>query len=238
MTQVNTKNVGLFLVLPAPLNPIGAFDAESFKTKFRSLVDENAGIQFVAVDLSGLDFVYSDAYNAFMQVHQELSNRDGLFAVLADKESLANSLKKVGLERFIRIFRSKEDMAAYVRVNAPKLTRDPPKTGLDPNLQAQIASVIAPAQGTRKVPAKSKPAPAVKPKITNKAPLVEKKPVAEKKPLVNNAPLLNKNPLVDDDDSFMGKNPLVDEEPSSKGTVVAAIVLLLLAIAAVAYFVM
>lgn len=250
MTQVNTKNVGLFLVLPAPLNPIGAFDAESFKNQFRSLVDENEEIQFVAVDLSGLDFVYSDAYNAFMQVHQELSNRNGLFAVLADKESLANSLKKVGLERFIRIFRSHEDMAAYVRMDAPKLTRNPPKTGRDSNLKAQIASVIAPAQETKAVPAKPKPAPAVEPKVTNNAPLadrapvvekkpvVESSPVAEKKPPVNNAPLLNKNPLVDDDDSFMGKNPLVDEEPSSKGTVVAAIVLLLLAIAAVAYFFM
>ena len=139
MTQVNIKNIGSFLVLPAPLNPIGAFDAETFKASFRSLVDANAEALYIAVDLSGLDFVYSDAYNAFMQCHQELSNKNGLFAVLADMDSLASSLRKVGLERFIRIFSKEEDMAAYVPVNASKISKTPPKNETDlksPNIPA------------------------------------------------------------------------------------------------------
>jgi anti-anti-sigma regulatory factor len=97
--MAESKNVGLFLVLPAPLNPIGAFDAETFKARFRDVMEERADAKFIGVDLSGIDFVYSDAYNAFMQFHQELSKRNGTFAVLADRESLAKSLKKVGLER-------------------------------------------------------------------------------------------------------------------------------------------
>ena len=139
MTQENIKNIGSFLVLPAPLNPIGAFDAETFKASFRSLVDANAEALYIAVDLSGLDFVYSDAYNAFMQCHQELSNKNGLFAVLADMDSLASSLRKVGLERFIRIFSKEEDMAAYVPVNASKISKTPPKNETDlksPNIPA------------------------------------------------------------------------------------------------------
>lgn len=115
--MTESKNVGLFLLLPAPLNPIGAFDAESFKAIFRTAMAENAEVKFIGVDLSGIDFVYSDAYNAFMQFHQELSKRNGTFAVLADKESLAKSLRKVGLERFIRIFMSADEMAAYVPVS-------------------------------------------------------------------------------------------------------------------------
>ena len=209
MTQANTKNIGPFLVLPAPLNPIGAFDAETFKASFRSLVDSNADIQFVAVDLSGLDFVYSDAYNAFMQFHQELSNKGGLFAVLADKESLANSLKKVGLERFIRIFSNEEDMAAYVPVNASKISMTPPKNETDlksPNIPAA-------------------------PKTEAAAPAAPVAPVAEKVPETPAVP--EKKP------EFQGldKNPLEDESSSSGGCVFVVVVLLI-AIAVVAYFFM
>lgn len=112
MKQVDTKNVGQFIVLKAPLNPIGAFDAETFKSGFRSVVEANAEAKFVGVDLTGIEFVYSDAYNAFMQLQQELSSKGGTFAVIADKESLVNSLKKVGLDQYIQIYSSEESMVA------------------------------------------------------------------------------------------------------------------------------
>ena len=115
--MADSKSVGLFLLLPAPLNPIGAFDAETFKASFRDVLAANADAKFIGVDLTGIDFVYSDAYNAFMQFHQELSKRNGTFAVLADRESLARSLRKVGLERFIRIFVSADEMASFLPVD-------------------------------------------------------------------------------------------------------------------------
>ena len=195
--MTETKNVGLFLVLPAPLNPIGAFDAETFKANFRSLMTEKADAKFIGVDLSGLDFVYSDAYNAFLQFHQELSKRNGTFAVLADRESLARSLKKVGLERFIRIFMSEADMAAYPRVEqgvAP--AEEPAKAAVEP---AKTAAVEKPADAILQ----ASPAPQA--------------PVAPK---------------------IMDTNPLVDETSSSKGTLVAVLVLLLILIAVVSYLVL
>ena len=209
MTQENIKNIGSFLVLPAPLNPIGAFDAEAFKASFRSLVDANAEALYIAVDLSGLDFVYSDAYNAFMQCHQELSNKNGLFAVLADMESLASSLRKVGLERFIRIFSKEEDMAAYVPVNASKISKTPPKNETDlksPNIPAAATTDAA-------------------------APAASEAPVAETATATPAAP--EKKP------EFHGldKNPLEDESSSSGGCVFVVVVLLI-AIAVAAYFFM
>ena len=218
MKQVNTKSVGLFVLLPAPLNPIGAFDAESFKADYRSVVESNADAKFIGVDLSGLDFVYSDAYNAFMQIHQELSSRNGAFAVLADKESLANSLKKVGLERFIRIFMSEESMAAYQPVDAPKLTINPPKNETAPSDHA---------------PAASEPEKVAETVVETVA-----KPVAEKptEPVVEKpaepAPQNTLEPRI------LETNPLVDETPSSKGAVVVVIILILIAVVAVSYFVL
>lgn len=209
MTQENIKNIGSFLVLPAPLNPIGAFDAEAFKASFRSLVDANAEALYIAVDLSGLDFVYSDAYNAFMQCHQELSNKNGLFAVLADMESLASSLRKVGLERFIRIFSKEEDMAAYVPVNASKISKTPPKNETDlksPNIPAAATTdAAAPAASEAPVAETASATPAA----------------SEKKPEFHG---LDKNPL--------------EDESSSSGGCVFVVVVLLIVIAVAAYIFM
>lgn len=180
MTQIYTKNVGLFLVLPAPLNPIGAFDAERFKSNFRTIMSHDAGFKFIAVDLSGLDFVYSDAYNAFMQCHQELSNKNGAFAVLADKESLLNSLKKVGLERFIRIFMSESDMAAFTPIDTSKdaapstaapAVANPPKKD-PPTARVAVVERIDPSAYETPV---EKPAPE-KPKVLDKNPLEDEEP--------------------------------------------------------------
>lgn len=196
-------------MLPAPLNPIGAFDAEAFKASFRSLVDANAEALYIAVDLSGLDFVYSDAYNAFMQCHQELSNKNGLFAVLADMDSLASSLRKVGLERFIRIFSREEDMAAYVPVNASKISITPPKNETDlksPNIPVEATTSMA-------VPA------APEAPVTETAPAMPAAP--EKKPEFHG---LDKNPL--------------EDESSSSGGCAFVVVVLLIAIAVAAYFFM
>lgn len=196
--MTESKNVGLFLLLPAPLNPIGAFDAESFKAIFRTAMAENDEVKFIGVDLSGIDFVYSDAYNAFMQFHQELSKRNGTFAVLADKESLAKSLRKVGLERFIRIFMSADEMAAYV----PVVPEPAPAA-----VEAPVASQPAPAPASVSV---SEPAP--------EAPVVPQPQPPEPK--------------------ILDSNPLVDEAPSSKGTLIAVVVLLLIAAAVVSYLVL
>ena len=204
--MTESKNVGLFLLLPAPLNPIGAFDAESFKAIFRTAMAENDEVKFIGVDLSGIDFVYSDAYNAFMQFHQELSKRNGTFAVLADKESLAKSLRKVGLERFIRIFMSADEMAAY----APVVPESAPvsETPVAPAaVEAPVASQPAPAPASVPV---SKPAP--------EAPVVPQPQPPEPK--------------------ILDSNPLVDEAPSSKGTLIAVVVLLLIAAAVVSYLVL
>ena len=177
MTQINTKSVGLFLVLPAPLNPIGAFDAERCKSNFRTIMDHDSGFRFVAVDLSGLDFVYSDAYNAFMQCHQELSNKNGAFAVLADRESLSNSLKKVGLERFIRIFMSETDMAAFAPIEVPKDTNPSKPVSKDPPT-ARVAVVEKIDPSAYEKPVEEKPAP-VEPKVLDKNPLEDEEPASK-----------------------------------------------------------
>ncbi len=109
----NYREVGNFDLLSAPLNPIGAFDAEQFKKDVRELLAEKEDEKFLAVDLTGLDFVYSDAYNAFIQFQQEMSSRGGMFAVLTNNKIIVDGLKKAGLDKTIKVFSFEADMMSF-----------------------------------------------------------------------------------------------------------------------------
>lgn len=109
----NYREVGIFDLLSAPLNPIGAFDAEQFKKDVQALLTEKNDEKFLAVDLTGLDFVYSDAYNAFIQFQQEMANRGGMFAVLSNNKIIVDGLKKAGLDKSIRVFAFEADMMSF-----------------------------------------------------------------------------------------------------------------------------
>ena len=109
----NYREVGIFDLLSAPLNPIGAFDAEQFKKDVRALIDSNPDDKFVAVDLMGLDFVYSDAYNAFIQFQQELSSKGGMLALLSNSKTIADGLMKAGLASKLKVFSFEAEMMSF-----------------------------------------------------------------------------------------------------------------------------
>ena len=145
MTQLkNYREVGIFDLLSAPLNPIGAFDAEQFKKDARKLIDENPDDKFVAVDLTGLDFVYSDAYNAFVQYQSELSAKGGMLALLSNSSTIADGLKKAGLDRALKVFGAEAEMMSFslhshgpADVTLPQDTVPPPPVEPEP---AHVAS--------------------------------------------------------------------------------------------------
>ena len=116
----NYREVGIFDLLSAPLNPIGAFDAEQFKKDVRALLAEKTDEKFLAVDLTGLDFVYSDAYNAFIQFQQEMDDRKGMFAILTNNQTILDGLKKAGLDKNIKVFAYEADMMSFsLQASAP-----------------------------------------------------------------------------------------------------------------------
>ena len=122
----NYREVGIFDLISAPLNPIGAFDAEQFKKDVRELLAEKKEEQFLAVDLTGLDFVYSDAYNAFIQFQQEMEDRKGIFAVLTNNQTILVGLKKAGLDKSIMVFAYEEDLMSFsLQAQSPAAAAEP-----------------------------------------------------------------------------------------------------------------
>ena len=122
----NYREVGIFDLMSAPLNPIGAFDAEQFKKDVRDLLAEKPDEKYLAVDLTGLDFVYSDAYNAFIQFQQEMEDRKGIFAVLTNNQTILVGLKKAGLDKSIMVFAYEEDLMSFsLQAQSPAATAEP-----------------------------------------------------------------------------------------------------------------
>jgi len=130
----NYREVGVFDLISAPLNPIGAFDAEQFKKDVRALLDEKTDEQFLAVDLTGLDFVYSDAYNAFIQFQHEMAGKGGMFAVLTNNKIIVDGLKKAGLDKTIRVFAYEADMMSFsLHKDAPEQVDEQPEMEITPS---------------------------------------------------------------------------------------------------------
>ncbi|MBQ3715845.1 MAG: hypothetical protein II892_09760 [Fibrobacter sp.] len=151
----NYREVGIFDLLSAPLNPIGAFDAEQFKKDVRALLDERSEDKFVAVDLAGLDFLYSDAYNALLLFQTELSARGGMMAMLTNNTTIIDGLKKAGLDKKLKVFAFEAEMMAFSLHNqAPQepsmITIDPVEPVAEPQVASQntYSGTAAPAPNT------------------------------------------------------------------------------------------
>ena len=139
----NYREVGIFDLLSAPLNPIGAFDAEQFKKDVRALLDERSEDKFVAVDLTGLDFLYSDAYNALLLFQTEWSARGGMMAMLTNNTTITDGLKKAGLDKKLKVFAFEAEMMAFSLHN--QAPQEPSMITIDPaepvaEQQPQVAS--------------------------------------------------------------------------------------------------
>ena len=216
MTELkNYREVGIFDLLSAPLNPIGAFDAEQFKKDARKLIDENPDDKFVAVDLTGLDFVYSDAYNAFVQFQSELSGKGGMLALLSNSATIADGLKKAGLDRSLKVFGAEAEMMSF------SLHSHGPAEPLPPATPAPEPEVEPVAQQ------KGHPGEAVEPR-------------AERRTGHNRRFTKSFNAVVKDEKKLAAKGMNMPfEEESSSGKTVFFIILILLVLGGVAaYFLM
>lgn len=106
--NVNYREVGQFHVLNAPRNPIGAFDAERFKNISMTLITQ--GTRHLILDLSELDFLYSDAFNAFMVIQGEFNLCQGSFGMITNDETVLHTLNTAGISNKMPIYANETDL--------------------------------------------------------------------------------------------------------------------------------
>ncbi|SHL18712.1 STAS domain-containing protein [Fibrobacter sp. UWEL] len=230
MAVKNYREVGIFDLLCAPLNPIGAFDAEQFKKDVLELLSEKSDEKFLAVDLSGLDFVYSDAYNAFIQFQEEMESRGGQFALLTSNKIIIDGLKKAGLDKRFQILASEEDMMSYsLQVQNPSE---------QPAVAEEDAAPVA-AVASQNVSIQNEPTQSVS--SQNAAGSLEEtrivpptsRPTGSHRRFTKS---FNAIPKEEDKQQKKGLDVPFDEEPSSAKTVIVVVLLLLIAVGATLAF--
>lgn len=133
----NYREVGKFDVLEAPRNPIGAFASEQFKNEALELVEK--GTKHLVVNLGDLDFLYSDALNAFSTVHQKLSDNGGSLGVLAIDELAVKSIEQARLDSIIKIYRNEAEMlTALVRGVVTETSKEKSKTEKEEKVKSRV----------------------------------------------------------------------------------------------------
>ncbi len=110
-TLKNFREVGLFDVLIAPLSPLQTFDAERFKTEAAQMLEGST--TNLVVDLAGMDFLYSDAYNAIMVIQARVAEKNGVFGILTNNEIIVKGLQQAGLDRLVQVFAREADIMGF-----------------------------------------------------------------------------------------------------------------------------
>ena len=135
----NYRAVGKFDVLEAPRNPIGTFDAEQFKTDALQLIEK--GSRNIVVDLGDLDFLYSDAFNAFSMVHQKIGAQTGTLGILAMDDLAVKSLQQAGVDRYVQVFRSEPELMAASLQTVSRTAAQPAVTTVSMSTEAEGTSL-------------------------------------------------------------------------------------------------
>lgn len=112
-----SRAVGSFDVFFAPLNALGIFDDEVFKASVDALLKR--GSIFVGLDLTGVDELYSGAFNAILVTLPTFIRAGGEFVMIVDSEKLRASLSKTGILNYVKLFHSEGDLLKYSITNPP-----------------------------------------------------------------------------------------------------------------------
>lgn len=112
-----SRAVGSFDVFFAPLNALGIFDDEVFKASVDALLKR--GSIFVGLDLTGVEELYSGAFNAILVTLPTFIRAGGEFVMIVDSDKLSASLSKTGILNYVKVFHSEGDLLKYSITNPP-----------------------------------------------------------------------------------------------------------------------
>lgn len=146
------------------------FDSSMLKESINTLIA--SGKRNFAIDMSPLDYIYSDTINMLMALNKRVLDVTGRLSLMAPQPEVTQILKRAGIHNILRIFeteteliKSSEDMILQTTsikmsdVNAA-LKQAPPQSEFD-QLRSEIGSVFGAAESA---------APAMQPQAASAAP--------------------------------------------------------------------
>ncbi|HNY32884.1 MAG TPA: STAS domain-containing protein, partial [Fibrobacteria bacterium] len=106
--RFETRTVGVFEVLSVYLEGDEVFDAGRLRQENLRLVEK--GSRRIVVDLTGIDYLYSDSINAFVALNRRLLESSGRLGILVPHPKVHEILVRAGLENIMRLYRSEADL--------------------------------------------------------------------------------------------------------------------------------
>ena len=148
---------GIFEIIQPALEKGEVFDSNLLKDTLNSYIAE--GKRNFAIDLSPLDYIYSDAINVILALNRRILDVSGRLSLLSPNPEVRSILERTGLHNILKIYetetdllRSSEDIILQTtRFNLSDLksyqqpSPTPPKSEFD-EFKSEISTAMSPGQ--------------------------------------------------------------------------------------------
>ena len=108
--KFEARSLGVFEILTARQESHEVFDADRFRQAVNSLLERK--VRQLVVDLSGVDYLYSDAINALVSINRRILELAGRMSLLAPQTKVHEILMRSGLDSLFRIYKSEAELSA------------------------------------------------------------------------------------------------------------------------------
>ena len=107
------RTCGIYEIIRPELAPRELLDSSLLKEKILELLKQK--VLHFCVDLSQIDYIYSDALNVLISLNRAVIGQGGKLALLGPSPEVANILERTGIGNILRVFRETEEIESESR---------------------------------------------------------------------------------------------------------------------------
>jgi len=127
------SKIGVFHVLSLELADDELLDAVALEAKATEI--SKSGVKYISIDLSSLDYIYSDSINKFIGINRSFISVLGKLALVAPHQKVFEILCRAGADKQMKIVRSFEELQTFsdslavssAVAETPKIVSEKPK---------------------------------------------------------------------------------------------------------------
>ena len=108
--KFEARSLGIFEILTPRQESNEVFDADRFRQTVNSVLERD--VRHLVVDLSGIDYLYSDAINALVSINRRILEQAGRMSLLAPQPKVREILLRSGLDSLFRIYKAEMELSA------------------------------------------------------------------------------------------------------------------------------
>jgi anti-anti-sigma factor len=108
--KFNCRTNGLFDIIAPEIGGGEIFDSNQLRETIFSLIEQ--GRRNFAINLSSLDYVYSDAINALLTINKRVLDVSGRLTILSPTPQVIQILERTGITNILKIYSTEDELLA------------------------------------------------------------------------------------------------------------------------------